>query len=879
MDKNWARPSFSGNALGDYVIPNLTFPHLDQVLKEARAGEFQTCNFGEKRDRLSAALLKLIQTSHHSHFLLPAVIDAIDKINALEPSQNYTFSHFELWLNQFSGLSKEDNAKVRGKITGKWIPRDVYQIFFPISMGKTYPGSHFVTAHSSPDLDTTVASFWGWVEAFAARVSDNLHIWNVPGGAPAAHVEISLLFNQIFGEGIFDYLAKTRTALSLSSLDFLKQKGVIKKSTSASALTIDHERDQHAVILIDDNGYYLGDWRYFDVEGVRQVIMLLSQYLRWFENDFYVRLITLFSKPKVTVQDLKALVRISFEFKISDCEPVKGYTQKQRKHLQDFLTHVLHVKEGMDTTFDRFASALKTLSLPEFEQFISQVEKLETSGLFDKNGMLIENRPLIFQHLDTIIQALNQAIQSVRTYMEHLHIALGIKTAVFNNQPHVLSDHSDLDEMRAKMGNYPYLTVTHGDEHNRQIPLGVVYASDLHKTILGTVSVRDFCNREETKIPSYLEVISVIDHHKTSLSTSTAPTAIISDAQSSNALVAMLSFQINDGFSTNGMTPAEIEKQLQEVARDLSSMPAKRIMQRLLKRQITAERAKLGFFIDPLREFVEYLHYLYAILDDTDLLTKVTSRDVEIVASLLNRLKSLMMGKEVEIIELDDLVNDPQFAKKGAERILQNPEMYSLYRKIYLSKEEAVDANFALCVKKQPSTVFADTKEQNGCCRVGQTKIFARNLPSFQKSADAIRSIWLEESKAVHKEKPEVDLYMHMISTVVGAEDVFSGSGAEYAHKDELWIWIPETEPGAEHLRSFLNAFRLNPTLVHQGMEVEFLGQNGKSFEEIFSDSFFPIPRRMASKPSLPIAILRFKAGTINSRKAMISPYLPKLAT
>ena len=35
-------------------------------------------------------------------------------------------------------------------------------------MGKIYEGTHFVTAHKSPDLDTTIASFWGWLDAFAA---------------------------------------------------------------------------------------------------------------------------------------------------------------------------------------------------------------------------------------------------------------------------------------------------------------------------------------------------------------------------------------------------------------------------------------------------------------------------------------------------------------------------------------------------------------------------------------------------------------------------------------------------------------------------------------------------------------------------------------
>ncbi len=44
-------------------------------------------------------------------------------------------------------------------------------------------------------------------------------------------------------------------------------------------LIIDHEREQNAIVLIDEKGYYLGDWRNFDVEGVRQVIMLLNSCL------------------------------------------------------------------------------------------------------------------------------------------------------------------------------------------------------------------------------------------------------------------------------------------------------------------------------------------------------------------------------------------------------------------------------------------------------------------------------------------------------------------------------------------------------------------------------------------------------------------------
>lgn len=300
-------------------------------------------------------------------------------------------------------------------------------------------------------------------------------------------------------------------------------------------------------------------------------------------------------------------------------------------------------------------------------------------------------------------------------------------------------------------------------------------------------------------------------------------------------------------------------------------------MQRLLQRHLVASK-KRRFFVDTEREIIEYLHFLYAIFDDTDLLTKVSLRDIECVASLLNRLKSLLSRKEVEIISFDDLPRDENFVEEAVKRILQNVETYSLYRKIYLAKEAAVDHNLELCIKGRPSTIFLDTKEQNGCCRVGQSKFFAKNIPTFEKYADRLRSIWFEESKLIFKEKSEIDLYIHMISTITGAEDLYSGREGKYKHQDELWIWIPSVQQGIEHLKTFLNAFRALPQIMSNEMEVEFLGDNADEFERIFTESFLPIPKTRSKKPTLPLAILRFTAGSINSRKAFVSPCLPRLS-
>jgi hypothetical protein len=375
-------------------------------------------------------------------------------------------------------------------------------------------------------------------------------------------------------------------------------------------------------------------------------------------------------------------------------------------------------------------------------------------------------------------------------------------------------------------------------------------------------------------IPSYLDVISVIDHHKSSLNTFSPPMALIGDVQSSNTLVAGQSFKINDVYSLAGQTKKGIEGQIKEFLNGESSQ-SDRLLRRLLTKRAILQK-KLSFYVHPGREFTEYLHFLYGIIDDTDLLTKMSVIDIECVAELLNRMKSISAGKEVEIVSLDDLPRDSSFPKKAAERILRNEDMYSLYSKVYAYREKEVERNLTLCAKGKPSNLFADTKEQNGCCRVGQTKVFAHNIPHFETQADAVRRQWLETAERVNKEKPEIDLHIHMISTIVHADEVFEGRLGKYPHRDELWIWIPEKEAAVEHLKRFLSSFQSSPGLKNNPLEVEFLGSNAASLGQIFKESFFDIPQGRQKK-NLDLAVLRYKAGSLNSRKSMVSPFLPAL--
>lgn len=863
--------------LGHYAFRCQRFENLDQIFKEFHTKAFTALHTRKRFKKINETLLRLIQEAPEPAFLLAAAIEFIDRVNHERLlSEPYKFVDFEFWLNNFSDLNDQDNYHVRGKIAGKYIPREEYQTFFPIGMGKKFSGTHFVTAHISPDVDTTIASFSGWLDAFSCRVSDGLNIWSLPGGAPDSH--ITHIMQEMFGEGIFANTVRTSGTLSVTSMDLLTQKELSKVTGSISTATIDHAENSKAVILVDDEGHYLGDWRTSDVETVRQVVRHFSTLLRWFENNLHVKLISLFSKPKPRVEDLPPFLSSVFDLTIQDCEPVRELNETQQQHLHTYLHAVLGVIPGIHATFGELSTALEHLHIAEFADFKKNVESLSNPELFDKLGALIEDRPKIFHYLHQILNSLDNAIQSVRMYIDRLDVMMAIKHKVLGQSPQYITLRSDVEEIRTKMKNYTHLTVVIPEKEGKWFAVGMVKASDLRLPVLGTVSLRDFCNLEEIKMASYLEVISVVDHHKSSLKTSTAPQALIGDAQSCNVLVAEATMRINERYSAVGMSAKELAEENLRLAKLEPSPESSRLQYRLLQRQIAAFNRK-DYYVHPLREFTEYLCFLYAILDDTDLLSKVSNRDVECVAHLLNTLKSISIHRDIEVITLDDIPKNSRFAKTAAKRILQNEEMYSLYKKIYDYKEQEVEKNLHLCAEGKPSNIFADTKEQNGCAYVGQIKLFASNYPFFEQNSEAFRKQWLAEAMRTYAEQPQLDLYMQMTSTITGADEVHSGNAGKYAHKDEMWIWIPTTQLATEHLTNFLNAFSNAPEIVKNNIEVEFLGTNAADLEEIFIQNFRSIPRKTAAtlREDFPIAILRYNAGSINSRKSMITPYLPRL--
>jgi len=117
-----------------------------------------------------------------------------------------------------------------------------------------------------------------------------------------------------------------------------------------------------------------------------------------------------------------------------------------------------------------------------------------------------------------------------------------------------------------------------------------------------------------------------------------------------------------------------------------------------------------------------------------------------------------------------------------------------------------------------------------------------------------------------------------MVSTIASAEEVHKNKIGPYNHQDELWLWTPDTQSAFHHLNSFLAGFQYAVKEFRATMSLEFLDTPPEEFIDIFDIHFPEIPKKNSeTADNTPMAILRFKAGALNSRKSMITPFLPRL--
>jgi len=855
------------NVLLGEKIPTLDrFADLDSVFAECRSEAFLELHERQKFRHISALLLKCIEKEAMPCFLLAAVLEFIDRVNREKIlEEEYTLTLFEFWLNHFSGLGTDEIQVIRGKIVGRYVPRDEYQAFFPVGMGKRFAGSHFVAAHLSPDVDTTVSSFWGWMDAFGCSVAKGTHQWSLPSGLTDGHIQ--LFFKRMFGERVFDQVSRAEPTMTLTALDLLRSKdfAIVDRLTPVENITTDR-----AIIVVDDEGMFCGEWSSQDAEAVQHIMSAFSHCLRWFEGQCQSRLIRVLANDQTTAQDVSESYNSVLDTIIEQCASAREIPDQTLVLMHEYLIKIIGVENGSEQTFRELLLQLDRKFGSGFSLFLAKCQHLCSEELFDQKGHLKADRVQATRILEQVVLAMEEALDVVRKNIERIDHLLAIKEKVLDWPSVFVTLKSDVDEMKSKLGHRDHLCVISPEKNGRWFPIGIVLADDLRETVLGTVSFRDFSNPEETKMASYIDIISIVDHHKMKLQTTTPPAMLVGDVQSSNTLLAESSLKMNMCY---GMRPQI------KFLEGLESSIAEQIQKAFVTEPLAPDH---GYFVDTKREIVEYFFYLYGILDDTDLLTKISRRDVLVVKQLLDRMRSLLAQKPVETVSFADLPNDQHFVKRAAKKLLQNQDLHSIYARVYHFREEEMEKSLLAALKNEPSTVFSDTKEQNGCCRIGQTKLFKTNITTFDTHRQRFIKLWYEKIMQINTARPHIDFFLHMISTVPGEKEVFSGEEALWEHKDEFWIWIPNTGLAEQHLVSFLNAFQRSPSAQALDIDLIITGPDAEGREQLCKQNFpnahsIRIEHDHKKEPTL--LIMRFKAGAMNSRKSQVSPYLPKFVS
>jgi hypothetical protein len=871
----------------------LPLPSLDTIGAELQQQCLKARHLQDRIEVCSRAILSWIEEQPMPCFLLAGVLAYIRVVNetGVTAPLRYQMSSFEAWLERRSGLAQANRRLVRGKIMGQLLPREEYQRLFPIGQDRYLPSSHIVTGHSSPDLDTTISSFWSWCDAWAAPVAERLHYWNIPGGLPDL-VEIQFLMLGPFGPQLAE-LPKARTTLALTAFDLLASQPpiMVNLGDRLSALPV----QQAPVAIQDGDGVLVGELRQQDVDRIRQLTNPLMACLHWFER-YAEQVLVDFLAQNQDPNALEAVLKRLFQAEIRQADPYTYQSAEQQALIHHLIQILFQLPQGAQATFGELAHAIgqqfNTPSCPDLcfqrvAQFL-RGPKEQAAG---------------FHLLSELSHALAATSDAIRVFLEQIDQALRIKEQVLHVPDSIVKGNADVEELRQRMGDHHALLSALVDEKGHRFAEGLITAEDLRRQPVGTVSIRDFCNREEVKIPSYFEVVSVVDHHKISLDTARAPTITVADVQSVNTLMAEQALALQMPYASVGLDAQTVVREKEALAGVCSPSSLRRQQKLLWKEQALQKPSLIGgtsCWVAPERQWWQSLSTLFAILDDTDLLSKSTWRDLEAVMALLNLMASLTAEREVEVVAFDDLSREPANVSVARERLLSTELLEGLLAVILAAKYDSLSANIEAASAGRGSSLFADLKIQNGCAAVGQIKLFDANRTLFFEKEALLQNVWLHQSQDMAKQRPEIDLFIEMISSLIpephaksqvleapvkGRRERDKGERGE-PEQDELWIWVPPPEASRVHLRVFLANLVAGPlSACRSACRVALIGPDKPGLDRVFREHFDQValesssPHRPQTYGDATFAVLCFPRGLLNSRKACITPCLPRLGS
>jgi len=824
---------------------------FQQLVRQCR----QLSTVVERLDMCGSVLAQWLLEQTPPQFLLPQVLDFIDKVNhhSLVEPLRYQIASVEGWLTRRSGLSSDKQSLVRGLVAGAYIPRASYQYLFPIGKAEHLPGSHIVAAHTSPDLDTVTASFWTWMDAWAAEVCEGLHHWNVPGGIPAL-VEVGLFWIETLGPGL-QQLPKKRASLRLNAYDLISRNLPIRTLSFKDTLKQITPYEPPVAILGED-GYVVGELHMQDVEAIRRVTLPLTQCVSWIIRKIDSTLIEHFanSRPLNTLPEV--LERI-FCLPLAEADPISYISPQELTEIDLLMKLVFAFEKGLESSFQCLVDFFNRQdpALAEHYRAINQQYKCTAS-----------DPAVLFQLASSYSKYLQKLLDAARARLENIEIALLVKEQILQRPHLMVSSSADLEELQRLRADGQALLVTLSDTQHYQHAQGLVLDEHLMRIPAGTVSLCDFSNKQETGIPEYLTIVSARDHHKIQLQTQSPATISTADVQSANTLLVEGMQTIHMPFFY-GRDADKLKERLLRLAQQESSVDFS--AQLRLLQQLKA--AQSVWWVSKERLICQSLHMLLAILDDTDQLSKLSWRDLEALSTLLQLLYELLYDHSIAtpLESLERIQSNIAVARK---ELLRMPLLHALMAEVMKAKEADLIDNLQRCAAGEESNIFRDLKIQNGYAAISQLKLYPSTLALFEQLTLSIMQHWHALAVAISKQRPEVDLYMHMISTV-------SDDPQQLQHLDQLWLWTMAPELSQPNLRVFLgNLWSSALRFDHMHCFITLLGRESPSLERLIGESMPGVSIKHTSD-NLPysMAVLHFPAGRLNSRKAAITPNLPRV--
>ncbi|RDB31327.1 hypothetical protein [Candidatus Similichlamydia laticola] len=787
---------FPALPLGVFELPRL-HPDLPQLFAAVKV-QMAKVPLEERFPCLSRLLYRWIVSIPHPVFLLPSLLALLRQVNESGLlDRTCHFLDWERWLLFESSSTLEEELDVRSKIVGKKALRETYQTYFPIGSGRFYKGPHYVVAHPSPDLDTLVCSFWGWLDAFGAKVCDRLHIWCIPAGK--VNPTDQALFDSLLGKGHVTLLSIRRSSLEPEALEL-----------SSPCLIRSWEEDLFSemasyTLLVNDQGRYVGEWSTVDTENFYSAVMPLIHLLESFEIQMRSNLLLCFSEEDPG-HSLKALFDSSQGKSLQEQVVFQHYSPATQRRLSLLFEKLFLI--SIDATMGDLGSKLDGLGIKSLSQFFKNLEHLLRHD-FSK----METRLLITKIRETL-SPLETVSETCLAFLKKGRSALCIKESVWQDEKRWVTPETPLRQLEElfQVKGSP-LSLVRLNQKGEPLPLGYLERERVQSTMCGTLSLRDFSDRKDLHASPKLDVISVIDHHKTCISTTAPSFLLTANVQACSVLLE----ELEQAFSFQ---------------------------------QTCSE----GMYTHPERAHLFAISLLAAVFDDTDLLAKGQKRDCLAVHRLLEQLRGEQQNwdKGASLTEIK-------------KKLLATHAAFEIYSKFFELRQNNTEKAIVSAASGTSFDLFQDTK--GGDTLMGQSKLFWDNWKTLRANREKVMLQWV---RFCLSKSPTALFYGHIVSTLLNARQITAQEDHPKDHQDQLWL----TGKSPVALRDFLYLLYENE-LANQEIKIELINGNIleteshpilKSCQDILHQSIQEIDQ--------PILVLHFPAGKLNSRKASVAPYI-----